>query len=175
MRVVVFGAIRSVHTPELHTRIPLALHTHAHACTRIRGLRRLSPIPRQDPTPLMRLSVPFPPPRHPRLPPAPFTLALQGRPCCMPWKYGEKKGEKVGVGAPTRVPFCCALHNLAISPFPALLGRVQQFQALRHLNPLSLEGFGLRMSEALRRFSRHSSVHQAASEEPCAFLSAISW
>lgn len=101
MRVVVFGAIRSVHTPELHTRIPLALHTHAHACTRIRGLRRLSPIPRQDPTPLMRLSVPFPPPPATLVyPPPHLRWHCRGVRAACHGNTGRKRGKKWVWGHP---------------------------------------------------------------------------
>lgn len=99
--------------------------THG-SCAHALHRQTLSPVPAQDPTPLMPFSGHFSPPT----PVSPW----RGRGVRPTLQIRGEKGEEVG--APTRVPFSCAPHKFGISPFflflflppphpPALLGRVQ--------------------------------------------------
>lgn len=136
MPVVVFGAIRSVHTPELHTRIPLALHTHAPACTRVQGLQRLSPIPGQDPTPLMRLSVPFPPSSTPR----PICAGIAGASVLHAMELRGEKGGKSGCGGTHPSPFLLCAAQLGYFSFSSPPGQSPAISSTEAFKSFKLGG-----------------------------------
>lgn len=118
------------HTGAAH---PLALHTHAHACTRIRGLRQLSPIPRQDPTPLMRLSMPFPPP-PPSSTPRPIYAGIAGASVLHAMEIRGEKGGKSGCGGTHPSPFllCAAqLHYFSFSSPPGQSPAISSTEAFK--------------------------------------------